>query len=203
MDPSFPHEPPRAFFHSWTDGSGPVNPNLYEDGKICLSLLGTWPGDDHNDTWSEKSTILQILVSLLGLVLVKDPYYNEAGYESRVGTVEAKIPAALYAERTFFKTRAFIHYALTKGIQGFDEELRQLFYRPQASAGETPQLLRRALAEAMRLIRYSEDESISGAGPKLSAGALIPLKRQVDALWVLLEKEDCDSAALLPSPCRQ
>ena len=203
MDPGFPHEPPRAFFHSWTNGSGPVNPNLYEDGKICLSLLGTWPGDDHNDTWSEKSTILQILVSLLGLVLVKDPYYNEAGYESRVGTVEAKIPAALYAERTFFKTRAFIHYALTKGIQGFDEELRQLFYRPQASAGETPQLLRRALAEAMRLIRYSEDESISGAGPKLSAGALIPLKRQVDALWVLLEKEDCDSAALLPSPCRQ
>jgi len=203
MDPSFPHEPPRAFFHSWTDGSGPVNPNLYEDGKICLSLLGTWPGDDHNDTWSEKSTILQILVSLLGLVLVKDPYYNEAGYESRVGTLEAKIPAALYAERTFFKTRAFIHHALSNGVQSFDEELRQLFYRPQAPAGETPQLLRRALAEAMRVIRYSEGESTSGARPKMSAGALIPLKRQIDALWILLEKEDSESAASLSSQYRQ
>ena len=195
MDPSFPHEPPRAFFHSWTDGSGPVNPNLYEDGKICLSLLGTWPGDGHNDTWSEKSTILQIIVSLLGLVLVKDPYYNEAGYESRVGTVEARIPAALYAERTFFRSRAFIHHALSRGVQGFDNELRQLYYRPQAPAGETPQLLRRALAEAMRTIRYSEADPYSSARPKMSQGALIPLKRQVDALWSMLEKEDAESAA--------
>lgn len=33
----YPHVPPEAFFHSWT---ATVNPNLYENGKICLSLLG-------------------------------------------------------------------------------------------------------------------------------------------------------------------
>ena len=38
---NYPMSPPEVFFHSWTDGSGPINPNLYEDGKICLSLLGT------------------------------------------------------------------------------------------------------------------------------------------------------------------
>lgn len=74
----FPQEAPQAFFHSWTDGSGPVNPNLYEDGKICLSLLGTWPGEVKHETWSaSKSTILQVLVSILGLVLVREPYYSE------------------------------------------------------------------------------------------------------------------------------
>lgn len=73
----FPQEPPQAFFHSWTDGSGPVNPNLYEDGKICLSLLGTWPGEVKHETWTSKSTILQVLVSILGLVLVREPYYSK------------------------------------------------------------------------------------------------------------------------------
>jgi ubiquitin-conjugating enzyme E2 O len=37
----YPQEPPVAHFHSWTYGQGRVNPNLYEDGKICLSLLNT------------------------------------------------------------------------------------------------------------------------------------------------------------------
>lgn len=76
--PTFPTSPPDAFFHSWTGGLGRINPNLYEDGKICLSLLGTWDADERNEEWSSKrSTVLQILVSLMGLVLVKEPYYSK------------------------------------------------------------------------------------------------------------------------------
>lgn len=78
LDHTFPTLPPLAFFHSWTQGTGPVNPNLYEDGKICLSLLGTWPGDEKNETWSAKSTIMQVLVSLVGLVLVEEPFYSKS-----------------------------------------------------------------------------------------------------------------------------
>ena len=75
---TFPTSPPDAFFHSWTGGLGRINPNLYEDGKICLSLLGTWDADERNEAWSSKrSTVLQILVSLMGLVLVKEPYYSK------------------------------------------------------------------------------------------------------------------------------
>lgn len=73
----FPTEAPTAFFHSWTN-VGRVNPNLYENGKVCLSLLGTWDGDDDEEEWvAGKSTVLQIIVSLLGLVLVKEPFYSE------------------------------------------------------------------------------------------------------------------------------
>ena len=75
---TFPTSPPDAFFHSWTGGLGRINPNLYEDGKICLSLLGTWDADERHEAWSSKSsTVLQILVSLMGLVLVKEPYYSK------------------------------------------------------------------------------------------------------------------------------
>lgn len=189
MHQNFPNEPPRAYFHSWTDGSGPVNPNLYEDGKICLSLLGTWPGDDKNESWSTSSTVLQVIVSILGLVLVRDPYYNEAGYDARMGTVEAKIPAALYAERSFLKTRAFIQHALTQGIQGFEEELRQL-YVPSPN-GESPRLLYRAVKEAMQVVHRSQAEpGMADDERRISAGALIPLKRQIDALMMILEQED-------------
>lgn len=77
----FPMLPPKAYFHSWTNGIGRINPNLYEDGKICLSLLGTWPGDNGSDIWSaSNSTMLQIIVSLLGLVLVKEPYFSKSAF---------------------------------------------------------------------------------------------------------------------------
>ena len=81
---NYPREPPSVFFHSWTaetsDMQGKVNPNLYEDGTVCLSLLGTWNGDeDKGESWTPgKSTVLQVLVSLLGLVLVREPYYSES-----------------------------------------------------------------------------------------------------------------------------
>ena len=72
----FPTQPPQAYFHSWTHGVGRINPNLYEDGKCCLSLLGTWDSDTKNEGWSIDSSMLQVVVSLLGLVLVKEPYYS-------------------------------------------------------------------------------------------------------------------------------
>lgn len=76
---SFPTSSPEAYFHSWTNNMGRINPNLYEDGKICLSLLGTWDGDNRNEEWSsKKSTVLQLIVSLMGLVLVKEPYYSKS-----------------------------------------------------------------------------------------------------------------------------
>ena len=71
----YPNTPPSAYFHSWTSR---VNPNLYEDGTICLSLLGTWRSEGKNESWSpDGSSMLQVIVSIMGLVLVKEPYYSE------------------------------------------------------------------------------------------------------------------------------
>ncbi|KAF3614926.1 putative ubiquitin-conjugating enzyme E2 39 [Capsicum annuum] len=51
-----------------------MNPNLYTDGYVYLSLVNTWIG-----TWVERwnsktSTILQLLISIQGLVLNAQPY---------------------------------------------------------------------------------------------------------------------------------
>ncbi|KAL2357372.1 hypothetical protein BJ546DRAFT_1074578 [Cryomyces antarcticus] len=189
MGPNFPSKPPDAFFHSCTDGSGPVNPNLYEDGKICLSLLGTWPTDERNESWrSTRSTVLQILVSILGLVLVREPYYNEAGYEPRYGLPEFAIPSALYTERTYIRTRAFLVQALDSSSHGFDHEMIWL-YRG------APRLLERAIEAAKAIVARSERE-VGGGGDEqnreardglkvISKGALVPLKRTIGKMEAL------------------
>ena len=38
----YPTVPPKLHYHSFCTDR--LNPNLYEDGKVCVSLLGTWSG---------------------------------------------------------------------------------------------------------------------------------------------------------------
>jgi ubiquitin-conjugating enzyme E2 O len=63
-----------------------------------LSLLGTWEGRGECEQWSEKSSLVQLLLSIQGLVLCDYPYFNEAGYEAQVGTAVGLHNARLYNE---------------------------------------------------------------------------------------------------------
>lgn len=96
LSPQYPAEPPRVHYLSqFASSSERLNPNLYCDGKVCLSLLGTWPGPGWDPN---KSTLLQVLVSLQGLVLVEDPYFNEPGHESDAKSEHGRNASALYNE---------------------------------------------------------------------------------------------------------
>ncbi|CAL5346847.1 unnamed protein product [Camellia sinensis] len=73
----YPHQPPKVYYRSH---GLRLNPNLYENGNVCLSLINTWDGNK-NERWnSSSSTILQVLVSIQGLVLIDRPYFNEPAY---------------------------------------------------------------------------------------------------------------------------
>ncbi|KAF2430931.1 hypothetical protein EJ08DRAFT_203695 [Tothia fuscella] len=75
---TYPNEPPRMHFKTTGGGTAHFNPNLYTDGKVCLSLLGTWSGQP----WIPKqSTLLQVFVSLQAMVFCDEPWYNEPGRE--------------------------------------------------------------------------------------------------------------------------
>ena len=65
------------------------NPNLYNCGKVCLSLLGTWSGKSGENWSADYSTIQQVLTSIQSLILVEQPYYNEPGYEGRVDSAQS------------------------------------------------------------------------------------------------------------------
>ena len=76
MPLNYPNAPPLV--HLRTTGMGRIrfNPNLYANGKVCLSLLGTWDGNPE-EKWTSKSTLLQVLVSIQSMILNEAPYYNE------------------------------------------------------------------------------------------------------------------------------
>ena len=52
------------------------NPNLYQCGKVCLSILGTWSGP----SWKPIMNIRLVLTSIRSL-LGEYPIQNEPGYE--------------------------------------------------------------------------------------------------------------------------
>lgn len=137
LPPTYPTAPPVAHFHSWTSGLGRINPNLYEEGKICLSLLDTWPGrgQGESDTWSDKANLLQLLLSLMGLVLVKKPFYNEAGFESYEEEGAYKVESLLYSEKAYVMARGFVRYALLEPVPGLEDVLAWLFLPGSSLAG--------------------------------------------------------------------
>ncbi|KAI8045129.1 hypothetical protein M5D96_001308 [Drosophila gunungcola] len=100
MDRDYPKSPPVCHYISYCTER--LNPNLYEEGKVCVSLLGTWSGRD-TEVWSEASTMLQVLVSIQGLILVDEPYYNEAGYEKQRGTQLGNENSRVYNEMAIIK----------------------------------------------------------------------------------------------------
>ncbi|KAK7083645.1 ubiquitin-conjugating enzyme E2 Ze, partial [Halocaridina rubra] len=74
--PQYPLHPPRVRFLTTGGGAVRFNPNLYSNGKVCLSILGTWSGP----AWSPASNLSSLLLSLQSL-MNENPYHNEPGYE--------------------------------------------------------------------------------------------------------------------------
>jgi ubiquitin-conjugating enzyme E2 Z len=69
----YPHSPPKVKYCTNGDLIR-FNPNLYTCGKVCVSLLNTWRGEQ----WTSCQTISTVLLTLCTL-LCKDPLLNEPG----------------------------------------------------------------------------------------------------------------------------
>jgi ubiquitin-conjugating enzyme E2 Z len=70
---NYPHAPPEVQFLT-SDGETRFNPNLYRSGKVCLSILNTWKGDQ----WSGCQTISSVLLAIC-TVFNDAPLLNEPG----------------------------------------------------------------------------------------------------------------------------
>ena len=69
----YPYSPPKLTFLT-NSRDVRFNPNLYKCGKVCVSILNTW----HGDQWSACQTISTVLLTLITL-LCKNPLLNEPG----------------------------------------------------------------------------------------------------------------------------
>ena len=73
----YPNKPPHVKFGTLNPRVR-FNPNLYTDGKVCLSLLGTW----HGPAWTACCSISTVMLSIQALVLSENPLRNEPGFET-------------------------------------------------------------------------------------------------------------------------
>ena len=71
----YPFSPPGVKVLT-SDGKTRFHPNLYIEGKVCLSILGTWAGPK----WASTMTISTVLTSIQS-ILDSNPITNEPGFE--------------------------------------------------------------------------------------------------------------------------
>ncbi|KAL0774903.1 hypothetical protein Bca101_040055 [Brassica carinata] len=124
LPPQYPHEPPMVHYHS---GGMRLNPNLYESGRVCLSLLNTWNGSG-TEVWNPgSSSILQVLLSFQALVLNEKPYFNEAGYDKQLGRAEGEKNSVSYNENAFLITCKSMISLLRKPPKHFEVLVKDHF----------------------------------------------------------------------------
>ncbi|CAF0970037.1 unnamed protein product [Adineta steineri] len=83
--PSYPHRAPRCRLMTTGNNTVRFNPNLYANGKVCLSILGTWTGP----SWSPAQCLSSVLISIQSL-MSENPYHNEPGYEQERTSGDSK-----------------------------------------------------------------------------------------------------------------
>ena len=76
----YPFEPPKVEFCTY-DGTTRFHPNLYREGKVCLSILGTWSGPG----WVSTMNITTVLLTIQSL-LHANPITCEPSYEKLAAT---------------------------------------------------------------------------------------------------------------------
>ncbi|CBI20306.3 unnamed protein product, partial [Vitis vinifera] len=114
----YPNAPPLVHYRS---GGLRLNPNLYDNGKVCLSLLNTWSGDQNEKWIPGLSTMLQVLVSIQGLILNAKPFFNEPGFACMSGSASGEKRSLQYNENTFILSLKTMLYSMKKPPRHFED----------------------------------------------------------------------------------
>ena len=154
----YPAVPPQMKLETTGGGRVRFNPNLYEDGKICLSLLGTFHGGHESEKWNPQvSSIYQLVLSIQSQLLVRDPIYNEPAVSAMQGTKEGDQKSLSYnAELKLSTLRFAINEMISSPPIGFEDVVRGHFL-----------LLKRRVMEAGK--RWVEEAGREGMPPQLQA----------------------------------
>ena len=73
----YPLVPPKVKWLTTGGGAVRMGPNLYANGKVCLSILGTW----HGPSWLPAQSLSSVLLSIQSL-MGEDAARNEPGHEA-------------------------------------------------------------------------------------------------------------------------
>ena len=109
--PNYPYAPPKITYSA--NNKIRIHPNLYVNGKVCLSILNTWSGPK----WSSVMDIAFVLLTMQS-ILDNNPLYHEPGYEqsnsklvkSYNNIVEYNTLNSLIIDRIYNIPEKYIHF---------------------------------------------------------------------------------------------
>ncbi|KAL7032116.1 hypothetical protein ACKWTF_007225 [Chironomus riparius] len=111
--PNYPNTPVLMAYKTVTQSDQFINPNLYNNGLICLSILNTWQGSQESRWQPQKSTLMEVLIAIQTNVFVSEPYFNEPAYEKIRGTEKGDLESKYYTCSTYISS---IKYAIIQQI---------------------------------------------------------------------------------------
>mgnify|MGYP001006537441 CR=1 FL=1 len=117
----YPHSPPIVTYCT-NDGYTRFNPNLYKCGKVCISLLNTWKGEQ----WTGCQTIKSILLVLCSL-LNETPLINEPGIPNDHKDIESYNKIIKYKTVDVAINRMLSKEYLPKEFEIFNDEIKENF----------------------------------------------------------------------------
>ncbi|KAK4861868.1 hypothetical protein LT330_003903 [Penicillium expansum] len=79
IPPDYPANPPIVKIRTTNRGRTRFGPNLYANGKVCLSILGTWHAS-RGEQWSPAQGLESVMLSIQSL-LSSNPYTLEPGFD--------------------------------------------------------------------------------------------------------------------------
>ena len=152
---NYPESEPKVLLKTTGNGTVRFNPNLYDCGKVCLSLLGTWKGQDGESWNKDNSTFLQVLISIQSLILVEEPYFNEPGWERDMFTQTGRQRSFAYNDNIRYEN---LRWGILENMEnppyGFEEFSKKHF---EMKKDEILEVSKKWTAES---IKYKEQMSI-------------------------------------------
>lgn len=132
----WPQGPPKVLMVN--TGGHRFNPNLYNCGKVCLSLLGTWSGQAGEGWIAGVSTLHQVYASIQSLILIDQPYFNEPGYQGTLGSPQGDLASKNYnRERQLYTMEISMIQCLTSPPPEFADAIKLHFKMKRDHIKET------------------------------------------------------------------
>ena len=132
---NYPGTPPKV--HMATTGKGKMrfNPNLYANGKVCLSLINTWEGRPEEMWNPSSSTLLQVMLSIQSLVMDNEIIQKEPAFEKQ--QVDCLENIGYQWEVRYGNIRFAMIEMMKNPPRGFEEVVREHFRSKKKEILET------------------------------------------------------------------
>lgn len=154
INDNYPAGPPSMIFLN--HGGKRFNPNLYNCGKVCLSLLGTWRGSEGENWNKETSTLNQLLISVQSQILIDNPYFNEPGWESSYGSSKGLENSKSYNNYIRYYNMCHAMYDILANSNAYPEFRDIIKTHFTLKKDYIIQLLKKWTNEAFELPRHSQ-----------------------------------------------